>query len=67
MTLKSLPARSEDQNYTRSVEEIYREYSNMIYWVSFAYMKNKADTEDIVADVFVKLINKKIQFQNSEH
>ena len=67
MTLKSLPARSEDQDYTRSIEEIYREYSSMIYWVSFAYMKNEADTEDIVSDVFVKLIQKRIQFQNAEH
>ena len=69
MITKSLPARSEEKNRTAciDIEQIYRKYSNMIYWVSFAYMKNEADTEDIVADVFVKLIKTKNKFQSEEH
>lgn len=65
-TKEFLPAHGEEK-ISQSVEEIYKKYSNMIYWVSFAYMKNAADTEDIVADVFVKLLTSGIQFQSEEH
>lgn len=66
MIVKSLPARSEEK-IAQNVEEIYRKYVNMIYWVSFSYMKNAEDTEDIVADVFVKLIKTGVSFQSEEH
>ncbi|MCL1857827.1 MAG: RNA polymerase sigma factor [Oscillospiraceae bacterium] len=70
MIIEALPARSKEKtiiNTTQNIEEIYKKYANMIYWVSFAYMKNNANTEDIVADVFVKLIKSKMQFQSEEH
>ena len=67
MITKSLPARSEEKITMMSIEEIYRKYANMIYWVSFSYMKNREDTEDIVADVFVKLIKTGVNFQSGEH
>jgi len=66
MITESLPARSKEK-ISQSIEEIYRKYVNMIYWVSFAYMKNEANTEDIVSDVFVKLIKTEPQFKNAEH
>jgi RNA polymerase sigma-70 factor (ECF subfamily) len=51
----------------RSIEEIYECHANMIYQVSFSYMKNAWDTEDIVEDVFVNLLKSKITFQSIEH
>ena len=66
MITESLPARSEEK-FSRSIEETYLTYANMIYWVCFSYMKNAADTEDMVSDVFVKLIKSKVEFQNEEH
>jgi RNA polymerase sigma-70 factor (ECF subfamily) len=65
MITESLPARGEDK--ILSIDEIYQKYANMLYWVSFSYMKNAADAEDIVADVFVKLIKKAVKFKNAEH
>jgi len=32
----------------------YERHVSMLYRVCFSYMKNVAETEDIVADVFVK-------------
>jgi RNA polymerase sigma-70 factor (ECF subfamily) len=66
MTTESLPARSEDKIST-SIEEVYKKYNKMIYQVSFSYMKNPADAEDIVADVFVNLIKTGVKFQSDEH
>jgi RNA polymerase sigma-70 factor (ECF subfamily) len=65
MITESLPARGEEK--ILSIDEIYKKYANMLYWVSFSYMKNTADAEDIVADVFVKIIKKSIKFKNAEH
>jgi len=71
---KSLPVHSKEEenakisySKSRSIEEIYEKYSNMIFQVSFSYLKSAADSEDIVADVFVKLINAEPKFQNEEH
>jgi RNA polymerase sigma-70 factor (ECF subfamily) len=66
MTTKSLPARSED-NYAQNIGEIYDKYAKMIYRLSFSYVKNKHDAEDIISDVFVKLIKSKPDLQNEEH
>jgi len=49
------------------IEEIYNKYADMIYRVSFSYLKNTADAEDIVSDVFVKLIKTNIKFKSAEH
>jgi RNA polymerase sigma-70 factor (ECF subfamily) len=67
MITETLPARSKENEKEKNIGEIYKKYANMIYWVSFAYLKNEADTEDIVSDVFVKLMQKDVQFQSEEH
>ena len=66
MITESLPARSKEK-ITQGIEEIYTKYSDMIFKISFSYMKNAADAEDIVADVFVKLIKTGTEFKNEEH
>jgi RNA polymerase sigma-70 factor (ECF subfamily) len=52
---------------SQSIEEIYKRHFDMVYRVSFSYLKNPSDTEDVTADVFVKLMNKSVTFQNAEH
>ena len=44
------------QRTGRSVQDIYAAHADRVYRVAYLYMKNKHDSEDIVQDVFVKLI-----------
>ena len=64
--IKSLPARGKEQT-AQCFEKSYEKHVAMLYRVCFAYMKNKADTEDVVADVFVKLLKGGKSFQSDEH
>lgn len=64
--IKLLPAHSKEQTSQR-FEKTYEQYVNMLYRVCFSYMKNKADSEDVVADVFIKLLNSDKSFQSAEH
>ncbi len=49
------------------IEKIYSTYGDMIYRICFSYMKNDADTEDIVSETFIQLIHKSPSFVNDEH
>ena len=64
--IESLPAHSKEYT-SRSIEEIYECHYDMIYRVSFSYLKNSEDTKDIISEVFLKLMQKKIEFKNAEH
>ena len=66
MIIKSLSVHSKEDN-ANNIEETYAKYSNMIFRVCFSYMKNTADAEDVVADVFVNLIKSGTKFQSDEH
>lgn len=46
---------------------IYNCHFETVYRVCFMYMKNKYDTEDMVQSTFVKLMNSKKEFTNTEH
>ena len=63
---KPLPARGEGAPL-KNIEELYRRHFDMVYRIGFSYMKNPYDTEDAVADVFAKLMQKSVEFQNTEH
>ena len=65
--LRARGGENEEEKYMHNIEAAYKKYSKMIYQVSFSYMKNPADAEDIIADVFVKLIAAKKEFQSEEH
>ena len=64
--INPLPSRGKEAS-SKSVEEIYRRHFDMVYRVSFSYLKNQSDTEDATADVFAKLMQKSIAFQSAEH
>ena len=56
-------------NPTSTFEEVYERRFDMVYRVCFSYMKNTADTEDAVSQVFEKLLNnsKGLTFKDIEH
>lgn len=49
------------------IEEIYNRHVDTVYRVCFSFMKNEADTEDIVQETFLKLITSEKQFQSESH
>jgi len=48
-------------------EATYERHVDMLFRVSFSYVKNRAEAEDIVADAFVKLLKSDICFESMEH
>lgn len=50
-------------NYTETVER----YANNIYRVALSYCKNKYDAEDILQNVFLKLLQEDTEFEGEEH
>lgn len=49
------------------VNNVLTKYSNMVYRLALSRTRNIADAEDIVQEVFLRLVNKKPEFQNEEH
>ncbi len=49
------------------VTEIYYRHVETVYRVCFSFMKNAADTEDLVQETFLKLIACKKRFQSENH
>lgn len=49
------------------VAEIVEKYSNLLLRVAFTYMKNISDAEDMVQEVFLKLVKDYPSFENDEH
>ena len=64
--IKPLPGHSKEA-LSNSIEEIYRRHFIMVYRIAFSYMKTPFDTEDVTADVFVKLMQKNVKHKNAEH
>lgn len=52
-----------DQEVMQAIEE----YSDTVNRICFLYLKNKADTEDIFQNVFMKYAMNEKKFMNSEH
>lgn len=53
--------------YTKIAEEIYDRHFETVYSVCFMYMKNSQDAEDAVSNTFLKLLEKKKNFDSEEH
>lgn len=49
------------------IQHVLNKYSKMLIKLAFTYVKNIADAEDIIQDVFVSLIKKGSGFENEEH
>ena len=51
----------------KEIADIYMRHVKTVYRVCFAYMKNRADTEDAVQDTFFRLIRSGPAFESEEH
>ena len=47
--------------------EIYERNVKSVYRLCFSYLKNTADTEDVVQETFVKAFTKNVVFENENH
>jgi len=47
--------------------EIYSRQVDTVYRVCYSFMKNRADTEDLVQETFLKLLSTKKEFENERH
>lgn len=48
-------------------KEVYDKYFSMIFRISLLYLKNIEEAEDMVQEVFLKLIDKEKNFNSEEH
>ena len=56
-----------DTEYNIDVEELFHEYSDMVYKIALVQMKNKNDTEDILQEVFLRLVKYSKKLESKEH
>lgn len=52
---------------TEYIGELVDKYGDMVLRLAYTYLKNKADAEDIVQDVFLRIIDKKPDFNDENH
>ena len=50
-----------------SVSQAFNEYSDMVYRLAFARVKNQYDADDILQEVFLRFIKSKDKVNNEEH
>lgn len=53
--------------YKISAQEAFTKYSDMVYRLAFARVKNKYDADDILQEVFVRFIKLKKPLTDEEH
>lgn len=49
------------------VEQLLDRYGNMVLRIAYTYLKNKADAEDIVQEVFLRVIDSNPTFNDENH
>jgi len=52
---------------TEQLEYYFKEYYTLIYRVAFTQLKGHIDAEDILQEVFVRILRYKPQFESKEH
>ncbi len=48
-------------------ETVFKKYSKQIYVTALSCLKNKSDAENVLQDVFVKLLSSNRSFESEEH
>lgn len=51
----------------KEITEIYNRQVDTVYRICFSFMKNIPDTEDMVQETFLRLINSSVRFVSEEH
>ena len=49
------------------ISDLLDKYGDMVLRIAYTYLKNRADAEDIVQDVFLRIIDKKASFNDENH
>lgn len=49
------------------ISDLLDKYGDMVLRIAYTYLKNRADAEDIVQDVFLRIIDKKPSFNDENH
>ena len=49
------------------ISDLLDKYGDMVIRIAYTYLKNRADAEDIVQDVFLRIIDKKPSFNDENH
>lgn len=49
------------------LEQVVRQYADMVYRLALAYLRNPADAEDVLQDVFLRYAEKAPAFREEEH
>lgn len=47
--------------------DIYERHVDMVYRICFSYLKNTTDTEDMVQNTFIRLLEQSVVFENEQH
>ena len=55
------------QRTGKEITEIYDRHVDTVYRICFSFMKNTADTEDLVQEAFLRLISSGKKFKSTEH
>lgn len=52
---------------TDDINDVLTKYSNMVYRLALSRTRNISDAEDILQEVFFRLLNKNPEFESEEH
>ena len=55
------------QRTGKDISEIYHRQVDTVYRICFSFMKNTADTEDMVQETFLRLLGSGVGFVSEEH
>lgn len=50
-----------------NLEKIYDQYSDMLFRLSYSMLQSREDAEDVLQDVFVKILSRPFDFNSAEH
>ena len=55
------------QRTGKEIADVYDRQVDTVYRICFSYMKNTADTEDMVQETFLRLLSSSVDFVSQEH
>ena len=58
---------SDLQRTGKEITEIYNRQADTVYRICYSFLRNTADTEDIVQETFLRMIRSSVAFQSEEH
>lgn len=62
-----METKSNGKNINDSLEEIVKKHSDMVYKIALVRTQNRAYAEDVLSDVFLRLVQHAHKLKNEEH